>query len=98
MMPALWLLNTFAWGIVLVYMLPGAWNAAFGGPRLHDPWRLVCFSTALMMAGFSVRWLLAPDNMLLWQALYVLSAADAAYVVVVARAYGRGPSVDGGEK
>ena len=91
-MTFLWWLNTAVWGVVMLYMAKGAWSAAFGKSRRYDPWRLVSFTTAFMMAGFSIRWLLVPDIIILWQLLYVLSAADAVYIIIVARAYGRGPS------
>jgi hypothetical protein len=88
------ILNVVVWGIMLVYMIPGAWSAAFGKDlRRGDPMRLACLSTAFVMVGFNLRWLLAPDSIVLWQALYGLSAASGVYIILLARAYGRGPRV-----
>jgi hypothetical protein len=94
-MTFLWLLTLVSWTAVIVYMAPAAWAASFGrNPRRGDPMRLACFSTAVMMAGFSLRWLLAPTNVLLWQILYVLSSVDAVYILMLARAYGRGGRIE----
>ena len=92
-MTVLWWLNTIIWAVVMAYMLPGAWGAAFHKCRRNDPIRLVFFATAFMMAGFSLRWIIAPDLIIVWKLLYVLSAAIAVYTIIVARAYGRGPVV-----
>lgn len=93
-MTELRLLNVLVWGIMLVMMSSGAWSAAFGNDlRRGDPMRLACFATAFVMVGFNVRWLIWPDSVLMWQALYVLSAASGVYIMLLARAYGRGPRV-----
>ena len=93
-MTALRILNIVVWGALFAYMLPGAWSAAYGGNvRRGDPMRLAVAATCLVMIGFSLRWLLAPESLLIWRTLYVLSAAVAAYIAVLARAYGRGPRV-----
>ncbi|MFS0737563.1 hypothetical protein ABC347_10980 [Sphingomonas sp. 1P06PA] len=55
--------------------------------------RLACLATALVMLGFVLRWLLAPDSDLLWKALYILCALDGVYILTLGRAYGRGPRV-----
>lgn len=93
-MTALRILNCIVWAAVFIYMAGGAWSAASGRDlRRGDPMRLACCATAFVMIGFNVRWLFAADNMLLWRALYVLSAALAVYIIVLGRAYGRGPRV-----
>lgn len=93
-MTLLRILNVVVWGVMAAYMLPGAWSTVAGyAVRRGDPMRLACFATAIVMVGFSLRWLLAPDNILVWQALYGLSAAVGVYIMFLARAYGRGPRV-----
>jgi hypothetical protein len=90
-MTALRILNVLAWGALALYMLPGAWSAAKGTMTRHgDPMRLSVLATALIMVGFTLRWLLAPGSDALWRMLYLLSIADAAYIAYLARAYGRG--------
>jgi hypothetical protein len=93
-MTPFWIVNAALWTALFFYMLPGAWAAASGRHTRHgDPMRLATASTAVMMAGFSYRWLLLPTSELAWQALYVLSAALAIYIFRLARAYGRGPEL-----
>jgi hypothetical protein len=93
-MTGLRIANILIWGVLLIYAVPGAWGAVSGnGTRRGDPMRLACVATAFVMIGFSARWLLAPENVMLWQALYVLSGATGMYIIRVAWAYGRGPRV-----
>ena len=91
MMQFLWAVNIAVWGAVMLYMAPDAWRAAFRKSHQFDPMRMAFFTTAFLMTCFPLRWLLAPDNTTLWALLYALSAADAVYIIVVARLYGRGP-------
>ena len=90
MMP-LWIINVVVWLLLLIYVTPSAWAATRIHARHGDPMRLAVFATALMMMGFSLRWLLAPDSILLWQLLYILAAADAVFIGILCRVYGRGP-------
>lgn len=92
-MTELRILNVVVWALVAVYMAPGAYGALGKRPRRGDAMRLACFVTSLIMAGFSLRWLLLPNNDAVWQALYVLAAGDGCYIAWLARTYGRGPHV-----
>jgi hypothetical protein len=93
-MTALRILNVVVYGMMAVYMFPGAWSAVFGRDvRRGDPMRLACFATAFVMLGFNLRWLFAPDSIWMWQALYLLSAGVGVYIIVLAHAYGRGGRV-----
>lgn len=92
-MIALRLLNLLAWGGLLIYMLPGALGALGSQPRRGDAMRLGTGLVALIVCGFTARWFVAPDNMLLHQALYVLSIGVALFVAWLGRAYGRGGHV-----
>lgn len=95
MLDALRIANIVLWLLVAGYCLPSATNAAFGKVvRRGDPMRLAVFVTALIMAGFCVRWFIAPNDLTLWVALYVLCAADAVWIAALARSYGRGGSVE----
>lgn len=88
------ILNVIIWGCMAAYMFSGAWSAIVGSNvRRGDPMRLACFATALLMVGFNLRWLLVPDSIWTFQALYGLSAVLGAYIMVLAHAYGRGPRV-----
>ena len=90
-MTALRVVNVLIWGALLIYMLPGAYSAAFGkAVRRGDPMRMGVAATCLVMIAANLRWLLAPDNVSLWAAVYVLSAAVAIYIAFLAKAYGRG--------
>lgn len=89
-----WWLNSGLWGALFAYTVRGAWRAAWGRTSYrNDPIYLAAATTSLMMAGFSLRWLIAPDNLWAWQMLYGLSAANALYIAALVRAYGRGPNV-----
>jgi hypothetical protein len=87
---ALRIINLIAWGLMLAYMLPGAWSATSGKARYGDPMRLACALTGIVMIGFNLRALLAPDDELTWKALLVLSAALAFFILQLGRTYGRG--------
>lgn len=90
-MIALRIINIAVWGIMLAYMLPGAWSATTARARYGDPMRLACALTAVVMLGFNLRALLAPEDELLWKTLLVLSAALALFILKLGRTYGRGP-------
>ncbi|MFS0771027.1 hypothetical protein [Sphingomonas sp. 1P08PE] len=87
------LLNVASWGAALIYVLPGASAAVFGPARRGDPMRLGCATTAIVMLGFVLRWLVMPDSEAAWAALYALGAADAVFIIALARSYGRGGHV-----
>lgn len=93
-MTALRIINIIVWLAVVAYCLPGAWAAASSrGTRRGDPMRLACLATGFVIMGFNLRWLLAPDNVTLWKMLYALACADGIYILLLARAYGRGARV-----
>lgn len=97
-MTELRILNLITWGIMLSYMLPGAWSATTSRARYGDPMRLACVLTAVVMIGFNLRALLAPDDELLWKALLVLSAALAVFILKLGLTYGRGALLSKGSK
>jgi hypothetical protein len=88
---ALRILNLAVWGIMMAYMLPGAWSALTSRARYGDPMRLACALTAIVMIGFNARALLVPDDLLLWKGLLALSAALAVFILKLGTTYGRGP-------
>lgn len=94
-MTLLRVLNIIAWASMLAYMLPGAWSAARGGVKVRrgDPMRLACAMTGIVMVGFNLRWLLAPDDQMIWKSLLVVNIALALYILALGRAYGRGPTL-----
>ena len=92
-MTALRVLNLIAWGVMLAYMLPGAWSAAGGKARYGDPMRLACALTAVVFLGFNGYWLVNADSSPrdpFMAALLVLSAALAVFILKLGRTYGRG--------
>lgn len=93
-MTALRVLNLLVWGTMAIVMARGAWAAASNrGARYGDPMRLAFFATAMIIMGFTGRWFIAAGNMLVWKLIYVLSAAVAAYIIVLGFRYGRGPKL-----
>lgn len=93
-MTPFWLLNIAVWSAVLIYMASGAWSAVAGSAtRRGDPMRLACFTTAFVILGFTIRWMVAPDSEAAWKVLNVLCAIDGLFIVALGRAYGRGPHV-----
>lgn len=92
-MIALRILNLIAWGVMLAYMLPGAWSATGGRARYGDPMRLACALTAFVFIGFNSYWLAnansAPRDPFM-AALLVLSVALAVFILKLGRTYGRG--------
>lgn len=95
MMDALRIANLIVWGVfMLPFMASGAWSAMSGREmRRGDPMRLACFATGLIICGFNVRGMIAPDDELSRVILYLLSIADGVFIMLLARAYGRGPRV-----
>lgn len=93
-MTELRILNLIVWGALLIFMAHGSWSALFGkNQRRGDAMRLACFAMAAVQIGFNLRWLFWPEDVVLWQALYVLSAGAAVYIAWLAHTYGRGPRV-----
>lgn len=93
-MTALRIASIIAWGALAFYMVPGAWSALFGRvQRRGDAMRLGVLATCVLNVSFSMRWLLAPTSVALWQSLYVLSIGTALGIFWLAYSYGRGPRV-----
>jgi hypothetical protein len=92
-MTALRVINIIVWGVMLAYMLPGAWAATGRGARYGDPMRLACALTAILFIAFNGYWLVnaanAPTDPFM-TALLVLSAALAVFILKLGRTYGRG--------
>lgn len=94
-MTALRILNLITWGIMLVYMLPGAWSATTAQARYGDPMRLACAATAFVFIGFNLYWVFGPrahssPSDPLMNSLLMLSAALALFILKLGRTYGRG--------
>lgn len=88
----LWRLNALLWGAVFIWMAPTVWHVLTGTTKnRHAPLRIAIASEAVMMFCFSVRWLVAPHDMILWKTIYVLSLANAVLLANIAKAYGREP-------
>ena len=83
--------NMVAWAPVLVFMAPAVWSSLMGRARSGDPHRLIFFCFAFLMEGYGFRRIIFPNGDEGYNALYVLSTALGIYVLVVARAHGRGP-------
>lgn len=93
-MTALRIANVLIWGLVLLYMIPGAWSAGFGKDHHRgDPMCLAGAINAFLWCGFSLRWFIVPDNEMIWMALYFLAFVNAIYIIVLARVYGRGARI-----
>lgn len=90
-MTLLRIINLLVWSAVLSYMARGAVAAVTKHARYGDPMRLACALTAIVVLGFNLRWLLLPDDKLLWQLLLILSAALAGFILRLGVTYGRGP-------
>jgi hypothetical protein len=94
MLTALRLLNVLIWTGLLLYMLPSARHAVTGRDvRRADPWRLSVAVVSIVIILGNLRWLMAPDNALLFGAVYVLTAMVGIYKIILARTYGRGPKL-----
>lgn len=100
-MTALRILNLIVWGVMLAYMLPGAWSSAGKGARYGDPMRLACALTAIVFLGFNGYWLFGPNKVAedpFMLALLVLSAALGLFILRLGHAYGRGSLLSAGNE
>jgi hypothetical protein len=89
-MTVLRIINLVCWGAMLAYMLPGAWASLGRRARYGDPMRLACALTGFVVIGFNLRWLIAPNDVVLWKGLLVLSSALAIFILHLGLTYGRG--------
>lgn len=88
------------WLIVVVSMSGSGWRLLFGQTNPYDEVRGAFLFMGVLQSGFVVRWLLfpaaieamEPAELNLWTALYALCGLLALWVLLVARAYGRGRS------
>jgi hypothetical protein len=92
-MTALFILAGIIWACVLVYALPGALSAFGRSPRRGDPMRAGVACIALMVLSGAMRWLLAPDDLSLLAAVFVLVCCTGVFVLILMRTYGRGGHV-----
>ncbi len=92
-MTAIIIANICAWSALLAYMLAFGAIAALRGkaPRHGDPMRVGVAAVSLVMVGFFLRRLVAPDSEVVFISLAALSLMVAAVVAWLARSYGRGP-------
>ncbi len=92
-MTLLIILNIGAWGALFVYMMVrGAWSAVLRrSPRHGDPMRVGVAAVCILMLGFFIRRLLAPESEIVFMSLAALSILVAGFVAQLARSYGRGP-------
>ncbi len=98
-MTALRILNLVVWGIMLLYMTPGAIAAVTRAARYGDPMRLACALTAIVFIAFNLYWIFGPSAHVapvdpMMNGLLVLSAALGFYILRLGRTYGRGPRLD----
>jgi drug/metabolite transporter (DMT)-like permease len=92
MLTVLRIANVGIWAALLACMFTGARSAVTGKEvRRGDPMRLGLSAVCLVMILSNVRWLLMPESDALFAAIYVLSALVGLYVIMLGRAYGRGP-------
>lgn len=84
------LVSIAAWALVAGCLGGSAYRAIRGRTFAYDNFRAGFFFVALLMIGFNLRWLLAPDDQGVWLALYALSALVAFFVLKVVRAHGKG--------
>ena len=93
-MVVLRIINLIVWAAMSAYMARGAWSALVGSDaRRGDAMRSACFLTGLLIIGFNVLSLVAAENDVLRQVLLVGSIGIGAYILVLGKAYGRGPRV-----
>lgn len=90
MLTCLRLLSIVAWALVAGCLGRSAARAIRGRTYAFDNFRAAFFFVALVMIGFNLRWLLAPDDQGTWLALYALSVLAAFYVLKVVLAHGKG--------
>ena len=74
-MTALRIINLIVWGALFLYMVCGAWSAAHGmGVRVGDPMRLASAAVALLVCGFTLGPMVAPNSNTVWAGLHVLKS------------------------
>lgn len=82
------------WSAVLLYAGKSFWTMISNRPvHRGDPMRIGVFATSILFVAGSIRWLVAPDDMLSLSMIFTLSVIDALYILRLLRAYGRGGPV-----
>ena len=79
-----------AWAIVALSVLPSAYRAIRQRACENDPFRAAFAFVGLLLMGFNLRWLIAPEDVAVWLALHGISLLLALYVFRVCRAHGPG--------
>jgi hypothetical protein len=73
------------WLVAAVILVPGLMRYVRGPARPCDEYQTAFFFTALLFIGSLGRWLVIPYDTQVFVALYALTAALAAYVLILAR-------------
>lgn len=81
-----------AWIVVACFMVRGALSAVFRGQSEINLLALGRFTTAVVFTGYYIRLIYAIDEPWLWTMLHVLSAANAVYIILMARAFRGAPN------
>ncbi|WP_380778087.1 hypothetical protein [Sphingomonas sp. R86520] len=95
-----WIAHLTVWGAAMLYAAPGAYYAAFRqrSARTGDAMRLAVFLVALVMNSHIARWLIAPNDLGSWKAIYFVGFLTGLYVIRLMVSYGRGkPLATAGE-
>lgn len=71
------------WAAAAISLAPGAFRYARGRYEARDEFRTALFFTALVMIGGMIRWLFAADSLPSLAGVHALTAALAAYVLVI---------------
>jgi hypothetical protein len=81
--PLLQLITSFVWFITAAITAGGTYRMFFGAMRYGDAAKSAFFFAALIFVGGSSRFLMAPDSIITWKLIYVMSITLAVYIWVI---------------
>lgn len=73
------------WAAVCAALIPSPLRMLAGRQKPTDDWKTALFFVGLLMIGFIGRWVLFPEDQMIYRLLYVLNCMLAFHVILLLR-------------
>lgn len=80
-------LSIIAWIAVTIVTIPSAWRLVRGRPQDHDAIKFSYFLISVVVLGFSIRWVVAPDEHFFLEVMRLLNTCLALFLLIMVRFY-----------